>query len=164
MRIIISDTTALIVLAKTHHLDLLSTFVDRVYIPEAVMEELSFKDDGVRESILNAELIVTKNATDIKAMQRAEEANLDRGEKEAIALALETGLDLLIDEKAGRRYALSLNIPIFGLLGVLKINLLNGTITMVELLYILEEFKKVNYRISPTLERTFIESLSADWN
>ena len=162
MQVIISDTTALIVLAKTHRLDLLSTFVDRVYIPEAVMEELSFKDDGVRESILNAGFIETKNVTDIKAVQRVEEANLDRGEKEAIALALETGLDLLIDEKAGRHYAMSLNILIFGLLGVLKINLLNGTITMVELLYILDEFKKVNYRISSKLERTFIESLSVD--
>ncbi len=46
--------------------------------------------------------------------------SLDRGEAEAIFLALQMKADhLLIDEKIGRKFAESLKIPIVGLLGVL---------------------------------------------
>jgi predicted nucleic acid-binding protein len=48
MALIISDTTTPIILAKTNHLDLLSNFVEIVYIPPAVKEELSQKNDGVK--------------------------------------------------------------------------------------------------------------------
>lgn len=57
MALIISDTTTPIILAKTNHLDLLSNFVDVVYIPPAVKEELSQKNDGVKEVIERAEFI-----------------------------------------------------------------------------------------------------------
>jgi len=122
MKLIISDTTTPIILAKTKHLNLLSNFVKTVYIPPAVKDELSQKNDGVKE-------------------------------------ALETGLDLIIDERLGRRYAQSKNINIMGLLGILKINLLNGFISYVELLYMLEEFKEVGFRINPRLEKSFLDSV-----
>ena len=107
----------------------MSNFVEIVYIPPAVKEELSQKNDGVKEGI------------------------------EAIALALETGLDLIIDERLGRRYAQSKNINIMGLLGIFKINLVNCFISYVELLYILEEFKEVGFRMNPRLEKSFLESI-----
>ena len=46
-----------------------------------------------------------------------------------------------------------------GLLGILKINLHNGSISYVELLYMLEEFKEVGFRLSPRLEKSFLDSL-----
>ncbi len=161
MKIIVSDTTALIVLAKTNHLELLSNFIEKVYMPSAVMEELSFKDDGVFHRIENSDFIEVKNIEDQSILNDIKTSNLDRGEIEAISLALETNLDLLIDEKAGRKYAIEKGIEILGLLGVLKINLLKGCISFVELLYILDEFKKVNFRLSPKLEKSFLDSLSA---
>ena len=39
MKMIISDTTALIILAKSNHLNLLTNIIDRVYVPKAVMRE-----------------------------------------------------------------------------------------------------------------------------
>lgn len=48
-----------------------------------------------------------------------------------------------------------------GLLGILKINLLNDFISYTELLYMLEEFKEVGFRISPRLEKSFLDSISA---
>ena len=48
--------------------------------------------------------------------------HLDPGESEAIALAIETGADLLlIDERHGRRAAMRLGVKITGLLGVLLV-------------------------------------------
>ena len=159
MEIIISDTTTPIILAKTNHLDLLSNFVKTVYIPLAVKEELSQKSDGVQEAIEKADFIKVVEVQDHTILEKIKLSNLDKGETEAIALALEKNLDLIIDERLGRRYAQSKNINIIGLLGILKINLFNGFINYVELLYMLEEFKEVDFRISPRLEKSFLDSL-----
>ena len=159
MALIISDTTTPMILAKTNHLNLLSNFVEIVYIPPAVKEELSQKNDGVKEAIERAEFIKIREVSNQKILEDVKLAKLDRGEIEAISLALETGLDLIIDERLGRRYAQSKNITIMGLLGILKINLVNGFISYVELLYILEEFKEVGFRINPRLEKSFLDSI-----
>lgn len=161
MKIIISDTTALIVLAKTNHFELLTNFIEKVYIPHAVMEELRFKDDEVKHMIENSTFIEVKKVENQNILNKIKMVNLDKGEIEAISLALETKLDLLIDEKAGRKYAKSKGVGVIGLLGVLKINLHNGFISYVELLYILDAFKKVNFRISPKLEKDFLDNLYA---
>ena len=159
MALIISDTTTPIILAKTKHLDLLSNFVEIVYIPPAVKEELSQKNDGLTEAIERAGFIKVKEIKNQTVLDEVTSSKLDRGEIEAIALALETGLDLIIDERLGRRYAQSKNINIMGLLGILKINLLNGFISYVELLYMLEEFKEVGFRLNPRLEKSFLDSI-----
>ncbi|SFV69796.1 hypothetical protein MNB_SV-14-1709 [hydrothermal vent metagenome] len=159
MALIISDTTTPIILAKTNHLNLLSNFVETVYIPPAVKRELSQKNDGVKEAIERVGFIKVKEISDQNILDEVTSANLDRGEIEAISLALETGLDLIIDERLGRRYAQSKNINIMGLLGILKINLVNGFISYVELLYMLEEFKEVGFRLNPRLEKSFLDSV-----
>ena len=159
MALIISDTTTPIILAKTNHLNLLGNFVETVYIPPAVKQELSQKNDGVAEAIEKADFIRVKEVENQNILDEVASAKLDRGEMEAIALALETGLDLIIDEKLGRRYAQSRNINIMGLLGILKINLVNGFISYVELLYMLEEFKEVGFRLHPRLEKNFLDSI-----
>jgi len=162
MEFIISDTTTPIILAKTNHLNLLSNFIETVYIPIAVKKELSLKNDGVKEAIEKANFIKVREVKNRTILNEVNLANLDMGEIEAIALALETGLDLIIDERLGRRYAQSKSINIIGLLGILKINLLNDFISYTELLYMLEEFKEVGFRISPRLEKSFLDSISAD--
>ncbi|CAA6799075.1 MAG: Unknown protein [uncultured Sulfurovum sp.] len=120
---------------------------------------MSQKNDGVKEAIERTEFIKIREVRNQTILDDMKSAKLDRGEIEAISLALETSLDLIIDERLGRRYAQSKNINIMGLLGILKINLINGFISYVELLYILEEFKEVGFRINPRLEKSFLESI-----
>jgi len=160
MAFIISDTTTPIILAKTNHLNILSNIVEIVYIPPAVKEELSQKNDGVKEAIEKVGFIKVKKLNNQSIFNEIKSTKLDKGEIEAISLALETGLDLIIDEKLGRQYAQSKNINIMGLLGILKINLLNGFISYVDLLYMLEEFKEVGFRLNPQLERSFLNSIT----
>jgi predicted nucleic acid-binding protein len=57
MKIIISDTTALIILAKSNHLNLLTNIIDRVYIPKAVMCELQYKNDIVKVLVESSDFI-----------------------------------------------------------------------------------------------------------
>jgi len=159
-KVIISDTTALIILAKTNHLELLTNLIDKVYVPTAVMEEIGYKNDEVKYIIEQARFIEVKKITNQSILKEVKLSNLDRGEVEAISLALETDLSLIIDERLGRRYAESKGVKIIGLLGILKANLVKEHISYVDLLYILNEFKGVKFRISARLEENFLRSLS----
>ncbi|HFU75386.1 MAG TPA: DUF3368 domain-containing protein [Arcobacter sp.] len=159
MKIIISDTTALIILAKTNHLDLLTNFIDRVYIPKAVMTEIQYKNDIVKVLIKNSDFIESKEVSNKEILSEIERTNLDLGETEAIALALELGLRLIIDEKTGRKIASKKGVKIIGLLGILEANFKLEFISYRELLYILEDFKRVDYRLNAQLEKSFLEGL-----
>jgi len=162
-KVIISDTTALIILAKTNHLELLTNLIDKVYVPSAVMEEIGYKNDEVKYIIEQSTFIEMKKITNQSILKEVKLSNLDRGEVEAISLALENDLSLIIDERLGRRYAESKGVKIIGLLGILKANLVKEYISYVDLLYILNEFKGVKFRISARLEENFLRSLS-DYN
>ena len=159
MKIIISDTTALIILAKTNHLDLLSNFIDRVYIPKAVLNEIKYKNDIVKVLIENSDFIEVKEVSSQEILSDIETTNLDLGETEAIALALELDLRLIIDEKMGRRIASQKGVKIIGLLGILEANFRLEFISYRELLYILEDFRSVDYRLNIRLEKAFLEGL-----
>ena len=159
-KIIISDTTALIILSKTNHLELLTNLIDKVYIPNAVMEEISYKNDKVKYLIKNSSFIEVKKITNQAILKEVQSNNLDRAEIKAISLALEEDYQLLIDERLGRKYAESRGLKIIGLLGILKANLIKNNISYVDLLYILEELKNAKLRISKKLEKVFLESLS----
>ena len=160
MKIIISDTTALIILAKSNHLDLLTNFIDKVYIPKAVKQEIAYKNDIVKVLIEHSNFIETKEVKSQEILSDIQATNLDVGETEAIALALELGLRLIIDEKMGRKIATQKGVRIIGLLGILEANYKMGFISYMELLYILEDFKRVDYRLSPKLEKMFLDDLS----
>lgn len=161
MKLIISDTTALIILSKTNNLQLLTNFIDVVYVPNAVMKEIEFKDDSVKSVIQKSKFIQVKSLSR-EIPDDILNPNLDRGEIEAISLALETDLSLIIDEKSGRKFAKEKGVRIIGLLGILQANLSREYISYTDLLYILDEFKSVNFRLSKKLEKDFLESISDD--
>jgi len=52
------DTTALIILAKTNHLNLLINLIDKVYVPKAVMEEIQYKNDMVKALIESSDFLL----------------------------------------------------------------------------------------------------------
>jgi len=159
MPVIVSDTTALIILAKTNHLELLTNLVEKVYIPQSVINEIHYKNDIVKFLIERSEFIELREVTDKEILNDIQETNLDLGETEAIALALELNFRLLIDEKSGRKVAKKKGVKIIGLLGILEANYQLNLIRYRELLYILDDFKSVGYRLSFQLERDFLEGL-----
>lgn len=159
MKVIISDTTALIILAKTNHLNLLINLIDKVYVPKAVMEEIRYKNDIVKVLIENSDFIEIQEVANQQILDDIKKTNLDLGETEAIALALELDLRLIIDEKTGRKIAKKKGVKIIGLLGILEANFRLDLISYRELLYILDDFKRADYRLSSKLEKDFLESL-----
>jgi hypothetical protein len=84
--------------------------------------------------------------------------NLDIGEAEAIALALELKADeLLIDERLGRREAVRLGLSITGFLGVLLIAKNRGLISKVQPI-IDALILQANFRISRQLYEEVLQT------
>ncbi|MFO7682680.1 MAG: DUF3368 domain-containing protein [Chloroflexota bacterium] len=119
--IVISDTSILINLAWIGRFSLLEQLYGSLLIPTAVWEEAVEKGAGQPGSaeIKSAawiQVVKVQNTPLLIALQQ----DLDPGEAEAIALALEHNADmLLIDERLGRATALHFGLSYMGLIGVL---------------------------------------------
>jgi predicted nucleic acid-binding protein len=119
-RHVVSDTGPLISLEKLGDgYRLLRLLYDRVLIPPSVLAELihgQFVDEHayMEHYGISGFLEVVEVQND-RALP--ESALLDLGESDAIRLALERSLPLLIEEEAGRRIAQQLGLHISGIAG-----------------------------------------------
>ena len=142
---IVSDSTTLIVLLDVKREDLLSNLFDKLYIPKAVYDELNFKKDIELSSLF--EVLEVQNKQKVKELQ----LSLDIGESEAIALAIEMNLPLIIDEKKGRKVAKNLGVKIVGLIGVLYLNIQRGYIKKQDAIEFLDLVISKGFRIDKKL-------------
>lgn len=121
--IVVSDTSAITNLAAVGHLNLLHQLYGNIIIPQAVYNEMASLGYTVPGTIEVQTLpwIQTQqvlNLTLVKELQ----TELDEGESEAIALAIELVADLLlIDDYAGRIAASRFGLNLTGILGVLLV-------------------------------------------
>lgn len=119
--LIVSDTSPIINLAAINHLYLLPELFSRIIIPQIVYQEIVIDGAGEpgSDDIQTAKWVEVQSCTnqDIINLLNNE---LDPGEAEAIALAIELNADyLLIDEKDGRQKALDYHLKPLGVLGIL---------------------------------------------
>ena len=123
--IVVSDTSPLSGLAIIGHLGLLQQLYGQVLTPVAVADELKRgvpDEPRIRAALAPdwVEVHQPQNLALVATLQA--DYSLDRGESEAITLALELKADeLLIDERLGRRAASHLGLSITGLLGILLV-------------------------------------------
>ncbi len=120
--IVISDSSPLISLSAIGRLDLLRLLYKRVVVPEAVWQEITAAGKGRAGSseIRNSEWIEVCPLSN-RALADALESDLDSGEAEAIALAVESDTELLlIDEHKGRIIVKRMKLNIVGVIGVLS--------------------------------------------
>lgn len=155
MQIIISDTTALITFAKSDILSLLYNLFETIYIPKAVHDELIIKDDIVKYRIDTFDKILVKEVSNYTILRSIKKLKIDKGETEAITLAVELGLKLIIDEKKGRQVALSQGVSIVGVLGILIENYRQDFISFDEAHYYFELVKKNGLRVNEKVEEIF---------
>ncbi|HKQ08890.1 MAG TPA: DUF3368 domain-containing protein [Blastocatellia bacterium] len=105
---IITDSTCLIGLERIGHLDLLPALFEPIMIPPEVDREF-----GITLAWLRIE--VPSDTTRVATLKLL----IDDGEAEAIALAGERGVRLILDDRQARLVAKNLGIPIIGTVGVL---------------------------------------------
>ena len=109
---VVSDSGPLIALERIRQLELLPALFNRILVPPAVKEEFA-PSDRLPEWL---QLQPAKQPPRLASLQ----LSLGAGEREALSLSLELRASLLlVDDKAARRAATGLGIPIIGTLGIL---------------------------------------------
>jgi predicted nucleic acid-binding protein len=118
---VVCNTSPLLVLAKIQRLGLLTQLYARLVIPGAVVDEVGAKADDAAVQI--QALVATPRVTVQRATPQTLAGlpgDLGPGEREAIALALETAADVVVlDDQVGRRLARARGLQVTGTVGVL---------------------------------------------
>ena len=118
---IVSNSSPLINLARIGKLDLLHHLYSELTVPAAVWREVVVEGAGKAgaDEVESASWIKNKTVSN-KELVRALQQELDPGEAEAIALAVEIEAEfLLMDDHLGRETARHFGLRYTGLIGVL---------------------------------------------
>ena len=144
-KIVISDTSCLILLTRIGKLDLLQKLYKSVYITPEIECEFN-------QIIPNfIEILEVKD----KQKQMLLEFQIDKGESSGIALALEIPEAIIIlDDNKARKIATKLSLKVTGTLGVIINAKKRGFID--DAIKILEDIKNTDFRISTELEKEFL--------
>jgi len=120
--LLVADSGPLIALARLNLLGLPSQLFSETLVTATVWLELTRAAPPMERQLLTAAL----SAGHLRAVDDPQvlppalaAALLDAGEKSAIALALESGATLLVDERRGRASAKGLGLNVLGTLGLL---------------------------------------------
>lgn len=160
-KIIVSDASPLIALAKLDSLELLFCAFSEVHLPYAVFAEATtvIQRIDAQRILMFAERYKNEcffihsdlNDTNHKAFKEV----LDEGESQALALATKLNCGILIDERLGRAIASRYSIPVVGVLGVLLKAKEHGKITQVKPL--IDSLQQHHYRLSDGVIRIVLQ-------
>lgn len=116
----VTNTSSLIFIGKLRLFDLTKNVFDKILVPTQVMEELLEKDSP-ENLYIKTELGKLLREVEVKKII---DFPLHPGEKSAISLCLEKNIKIFLsDDKRARRYAISFNIEIIGVIGIILQNL-----------------------------------------
>jgi len=149
--VIIGDSSALVALAVVNQLGLLEKLYDKLYIPQAVFDEVTQvgkpQSDKLRQFLQSRVKRVDLTLTQL---------GLGLGELEAITLYKELDADvLLIDDNRAKKYASLNGVKVIGSLGVLIKAKEEGHIEKVKTF--LDELQKSEVYISHKLIEKVLE-------
>ena len=148
---IIGDSSALVALAVVNQLELLEKLYDKLYIPQAVFDEVTQvgkpQSDKLRQFLQSKVKRVDLTLTQL---------GLGLGELEAITLYKELDADvLLIDDNRAKKYASLNGVKVIGSLGVLIKAKEKGHIEIIK--PFLDEIQKSEVYISKKLIEKVLE-------
>lgn len=158
MQIVISNSTPIIHLAKIGQLDLLKKYFGSIIVPQMVWKECSSPGAGRPEieSILSADWIKVVKINDrIVTLLRHD---IDHGEAEAIALALERKASLiLLDDSDAREKARLYHLPVTGTVGLLLRAYRDGLIASFSVM--LDELESSGFRLNAKLKEKLLKEV-----
>ena len=132
------DCACLIGLERIGRLDLLPALLEPIMAPPAVVQEFGSRPDWITE-VTPAD----------RGMVAALRLIVDRGESEAITLAYEKGVRLIIDDSKGRLVAQRLGIAVTGTVGLIVKAKVEGLVAAAAPL--LDALEAREFRISSAL-------------
>ena len=154
--IVASNSTILIGLARINKLDLLTKLFSKVYIPNAVFNELTHVEKAGASEIRKASYLIHQSPQDTKEVSLLL-GNLDRGEAEVLALSKELHADLvLLDEEKARKVAVLAGFEVMGLMGVLLTAKRKGLFKNIRPL--IEDLKRKKFRVAEAIVIDILKS------
>ncbi|MEE4285084.1 MAG: DUF3368 domain-containing protein [Mariniphaga sp.] len=145
-KIIISDTSCLILLSKINELDILKQVGSEIFITPEIKNEFGLEIPS---------WVMIKSPKD-KHYQRILEMDLDTGEASAIALSFEISHAILIlDDQKARKTAEKLNLRFSGSFGLILRAKQMGKVKKIRPL--IEKIKKTNFRFSEQLLQAVLD-------
>ena len=145
-KVIVSDTSCLIVLSKIDELDLLRKLYKTVTITQEILLEYG-------ENL--PDWVSVQQVKD-NFRQQLLEMQIDKGEASAIALAMETHDSVVIlDDWKARKLAEKLGINVTGTLGMIIKAKNTGVISSIK--PYLNKIKETNFRISEDIEQVALK-------
>ena len=131
-KLVIADAGPLIAFARLHQIGLLPQIFGRVLVTEMVFTECAGRADFpesalIREAVSKKQLELCASP-DFSAFAQ----KIDAGEASAIAVAIDYGCGVLMDDKAGRRMAANAGVPVIGTVGVLVLAKRKGLVSLVK--------------------------------
>jgi predicted nucleic acid-binding protein len=118
VEVVVADAGPLIALARLDALPLLSALFARVWVTETVLAECVA--GGERSESKNIRAAVAADQLHVRPAPTGQPAwAVDAGEASASATALELRAGVVMDDRAGRRLAARMGLPVVGVLGVL---------------------------------------------
>lgn len=142
MKVVIADTSCLILFSNLQRLDVLKNLFSEIWITKEVETEYG----------LTVPHFISIHEPVDSDREQALMLHLDRGEASSIALAIENpGCRIIIDERKGRRVALALGLDVTGTLGVLIEAARRGLIAADSGL--LEKLDESGFRLSSDLRK-----------
>lgn len=157
MKAIVSDTTSLIVLEGLEALDLLCKVFNSLLIPKQVLLELQAGSPTIVEKLnqVNCFEIIQISSSELLSSLLIV---LDKGKAQAITLALEKKLPLLIDERKGRSIAQQKGLVVTGFVGLLTLALKKQIIDTQKAHWMLDQAIKNGFRPSEKLYKQVVQS------
>lgn len=136
---VVADSTCLIGLERIGRLDLLPELFEPILVPPEVQNEFGISLIWLKVETPSDQALVTT----LKML-------VDDGEAEALALAKELGLRIILDDRQARAVGNRLNIPVIGTVGILVQAKYAGVIPLIKPL--LEDLESNGFYLSDALK------------
>ncbi|GBF09064.1 predicted nucleic acid-binding protein [Aeropyrum pernix] len=157
------NSSVIIALAEINMANIISVLNIEIIVPHAVYEEVVTKGrsrPGSKEleTLINqgkVKVLAPKNRALVEALHDP----LGMGESEAIALAVEHGCMLALDDRIARSKAKSMNLKVIGTIGLLRLTYSKGLIGRDMLIQALRELKEHGFRISDKIINEVLKKL-----
>jgi len=151
--IVVADTSPLNYLILIDAIHVLPALYQRVVIPSSVHQELTHPGSPEQVSAWAFNLPDWCDVRSPSSMPDPSLALLDEGERDAIQLAIDSGINtILMDEITGRREAIRRHLQVSGTIAVLEKGAQRGLINFRAAFQSLE---RTNFRISSALRAEF---------
>jgi predicted nucleic acid-binding protein len=160
MRLVVADTSPVFYLLSIDHIDLLPQLFGKIFVPDAVSQELCHPAAPALIREWAARLPAWVEVISVEPLDDPSLLPLGEGEREAIMLAISMHADLiLIDERKGTHVALDKGFAVAGTLGVLALPARRG---LVDLAHAFARLKRTNFRYRQAIMDALLDRNSRD--